>query len=120
MKISIQSLLDGARNASGAVAVIDTFRAFTTAAVALANGASRIIMVATVEEALALRAADSGSICMGRSEGRRHPASITGIRRLRSPQSISAAGPSFSAPVPEPRASLPPAPEPTAFMRPPW
>src|SRR5882762_5008906 len=65
MKISIQSLLDGARNASGAVAVIDTFRAFTTAAVALANGASRIIMVGTVEEALALRAAESGAICMG-------------------------------------------------------
>ena len=65
MKISIQSLLEGARNASGAVAVIDTFRAFTTAAVALANGASRIIMVATVEEALALRSAESGAICMG-------------------------------------------------------
>src|SRR5437879_1326598 len=64
MKISIQSLLDGARNASGAVAVIDTFRG-TTAAVALANSASRIIMVATIEEALALRAADSGSLCMG-------------------------------------------------------
>ena len=65
MKISIQSLLEGARNANGAVAVIDTFRAFTTAAVALANGASRIIMVATVEEALALRAAETGAICMG-------------------------------------------------------
>jgi alkanesulfonate monooxygenase SsuD/methylene tetrahydromethanopterin reductase-like flavin-dependent oxidoreductase (luciferase family) len=36
MKISIQSLLEGARNARGAVAVIDTFRALTTAAVALA------------------------------------------------------------------------------------
>src|SRR4051812_46281231 len=69
MKISIASLLDGARNASGAVAVIDTFRAFTTAAVALANGASRIIMVATVEEALALRAAESGAICMGEVRG---------------------------------------------------
>ena len=42
MKISIQSLLEGARKASGAVAVIDTFRAFTTAAVALANGAPQI------------------------------------------------------------------------------
>jgi 2-phosphosulfolactate phosphatase len=73
MKISIQTLLDGARNASGAVAVIDTFRAFTTAAVALANGASRIIMVATVEEALALRAADSGSICMGEVGGQAPP-----------------------------------------------
>jgi hypothetical protein len=36
MKISIQSLLEGARNASGALAVIGTFRAFTTAAGALA------------------------------------------------------------------------------------
>jgi 2-phosphosulfolactate phosphatase len=69
MKISIQSLLEGARNASGAVAVIDTFRAFTTAAVALANGASRIIMVGTVEEALALRAAERGAICMGEVRG---------------------------------------------------
>jgi 2-phosphosulfolactate phosphatase len=69
MKISIQSLLEGARNASGAVAVIDTFRAFTAAAVALANGASRIIMVGTVEEALALRAAERGAICMGEVRG---------------------------------------------------
>ena len=69
MKISIQSLLEGARNASGAVAVIDIFRAFTTAAVALANGASRIIMVGTVEEALALRAAERGAICMGEVRG---------------------------------------------------
>jgi 2-phosphosulfolactate phosphatase len=69
MKISIQSLLEGARTATGAVAVIDTFRAFTTAAVALANGASRIIMVGTVEEALALRAAESGAICMGEVGG---------------------------------------------------
>jgi 2-phosphosulfolactate phosphatase len=69
MKISIQSLLEGARNATGAVAVIDTFRAFTTAAVALANGASRIVMVGTVEEALALRVAESGAICMGEVRG---------------------------------------------------
>src|SRR4051812_23734161 len=70
MRISIQSLLDGARTATGAVAVIDTFRAFTTAAVALANGASRIIMVATVEEALSLRETEHGAICMGEVKGR--------------------------------------------------
>lgn len=69
MRISIQSLLEGARNVTGAVAVIDTFRAFTTAAVALASGASRIIMVGTVEEALALRAAESSAICMGEVGG---------------------------------------------------
>jgi 2-phosphosulfolactate phosphatase len=70
MRITIQSLLDGARTATGAVAVIDTFRAFTTAAVALANGASRIIMVATVDEALALCESEHGAICMGEVKGR--------------------------------------------------
>jgi 2-phosphosulfolactate phosphatase len=69
VNIAIRSLLDGAREATGAVAVIDTFRAFTTAAVALANGAARIVMVATVEEALALRSAESGAICMGEVGG---------------------------------------------------
>ena len=54
MKISIQSLLEGATRATGTVAVIDVFRAFITAAMALANGASRIVMVSTVEEALGL------------------------------------------------------------------
>ena len=51
MEISNHSLLEGARRATGTVAVIDVFRAFTTAAVALANGASRIVMVRTVDEA---------------------------------------------------------------------
>ena len=76
MKISIQSLLEGARNASGTVAVIDAFRAFTTAAVALANGASRVIMVATVEEALALRAAERAPFAWARTEGRRRGAAV--------------------------------------------
>jgi 2-phosphosulfolactate phosphatase len=39
--------------------ITDVFRAFTTAAVALANGASSIVMVRSVEEALALR--DAGT-----------------------------------------------------------
>ena len=52
------------------MAVIDVFRAFTTAAVALANGASGIVMVRTVEEALALRDAGIGQICMGEVGGR--------------------------------------------------
>jgi hypothetical protein len=73
MEIHIDSLLEGARRAMGSVAIIDVFRAFTTAAVALANGAARIIMVATVEEALALRAAAAGQICMGEVGGRAPP-----------------------------------------------
>ena len=70
MEISIHSLLEGATRATGTVAIIDVFRAFTTAAVALANGASKIVMVRTVEEALALREAGIGQICMGEVSGR--------------------------------------------------
>jgi 2-phosphosulfolactate phosphatase len=73
MEIRIESLLEGARRASGAVAVIDVFRAFTTAAVALAKGAQRIIMVGTVEEALALREQGLGQVCMGEVGGHAPP-----------------------------------------------
>ena len=61
----IGSLLEGARQAQGAVAIIDVFRAFTTGAVVLANGASRIVIVGSVDEALALRARGVAQICMG-------------------------------------------------------
>src|SRR6516225_9719976 len=70
MQISIHSLLEGAKRATGTVAIIDVFRAFTTAAVALANGALSIVMVRTVQEALALRDAGIGQICMGEIRGR--------------------------------------------------
>jgi len=70
MEISVHSLLEGAKGATGTVAVIDVFRAFTTAAIALANGATGIVMVRTVEEALALREAGIGQICMGEVRGR--------------------------------------------------
>jgi len=70
MEISIHSLLAGAKRATGPVAIIDVFRAFTTAAVALANGASSIVMVRSVEDAMALREAGIGQICMGEVRGR--------------------------------------------------
>src|SRR6516225_1107631 len=70
MEISIYSLLEGPTRATGIVVVIDVFRAFTTAAVALANGATSIVMVRTVEEGLALREAGIGQICMGEVRGR--------------------------------------------------
>ena len=70
MEISIYSLFEGAMQAKGTVAVIDVFRAFTTAAVALANGALKIVMVRTVDEALASREAGIGKICMGEVRGR--------------------------------------------------
>ena len=70
MDVSIQSLLEGAMQAVGAVAVIDVFRAFTTAAVALANGAEGIVMVSTTQDALGLRDCGVGQICMGEVGGR--------------------------------------------------
>lgn len=69
-EITIHSLLEGARRATGTVAVIDVFRAFTTAAVAFANGAARIVMVGAADEALRLRDAGVGQFCMGEVGGR--------------------------------------------------
>lgn len=73
MEIRIESLLEGAARARGAVAVIDVFRAFTSAAVVLAEGAERIVMVGTVEEALALRAGGAGQLCIGEVGGKAPP-----------------------------------------------
>ncbi|MFZ1885951.1 MAG: 2-phosphosulfolactate phosphatase [Rhodoplanes sp.] len=73
MDIWIGSLLEGAQQARGAVAIIDVFRAFTTAAVVLANGASRIIMVGDVTEAMKLRNDGLGQVCIGEVGGRAPP-----------------------------------------------
>jgi 2-phosphosulfolactate phosphatase len=83
MQISIGSLLVGAEQATGAVAIIDVFRAFTTAAVAFANGASHIIMVGSVDEALSLRTSGLAQVCMGEVGGRAPPGFA---RRLHSGQ----------------------------------
>jgi len=69
MEIRIDSLLEGAARATGTVAIIDVFRAFTTAAVALANGAARIVLVGSVEQALSLRDSGKGRICIGEVDG---------------------------------------------------
>jgi 2-phosphosulfolactate phosphatase len=69
MEIRIDSLLEGAARAAGTVVIIDVFRAFTTAAVALARSADKIVMVASVEEALALRRQGVGQLCMGEVGG---------------------------------------------------
>lgn len=71
MKVQVASLLDGAAQARGTVVVIDVLRAFSTAAVALGRGASRIVMVASLDEALALRAAGTVDLCVGERGGAR-------------------------------------------------
>jgi 2-phosphosulfolactate phosphatase len=73
MDIAIGSLIQGAQQATGAVAIIDVFRAFTTAAVAFANGASRIMMVSSVDEALGLRQSGIAQVCMGEVGGHAPP-----------------------------------------------
>jgi 2-phosphosulfolactate phosphatase len=70
MQVAIYSLLEGAQRAVGRVGVIDVLRAFTTAAVALVNGASRIVMVGPVDEALALRASGIDDCCIGEVGGK--------------------------------------------------
>ena len=72
MEVTIESLLEGAKRATGAVVIVDVFRAFTTAAVALARGAERIVMVAEIDEALRLRDQGVGRDLRGRSQ--RYPA----------------------------------------------
>jgi 2-phosphosulfolactate phosphatase len=69
MEIKIESLLEGAGRAQGTVVIVDVFRAFTTAAVALAHGAQRIIMVPGIEEALRLRDQGLGAVCVGEVNG---------------------------------------------------
>lgn len=69
MHVIIDSLVDGARRATGTVVIIDVFRAFTTAAVAFSRGASKIIMVAEAEEAIELRRRGLGDLCMGEIDG---------------------------------------------------
>jgi 2-phosphosulfolactate phosphatase len=71
MEIRMESLLEGARRATGTVVIVDVFRAFTTAAVALARGAERIVLVAEPAEARRLRDRGIGDLCIGEVDGKR-------------------------------------------------
>jgi 2-phosphosulfolactate phosphatase len=70
-RITITSLAVSASQARGAVVIIDVFRAFTTAAIALRNGAEAIVMVGDLDTALALRDRGVGSRCIGERRGQR-------------------------------------------------
>jgi 2-phosphosulfolactate phosphatase len=71
MEIKRLSLIDGARKAMGLTVIIDVFRAFTTAAYVMANGAYRIYPVETVEQAFRLREENPMWILMGERDGKR-------------------------------------------------
>src|SRR5205823_6736333 len=73
MEIYLASLLRGAQEAEGTTIIIDVFRAFTTAAVAFDRGAEQIVLVAEVDEAVALRRRGVGHLCIGEVDGKRPP-----------------------------------------------
>lgn len=71
MQVCIDSLIDGAARAQGTVIIVDVFRAFTTAAIALRKGAEKIILVADIQEALNLKGRGLGDLCLGEVGGKR-------------------------------------------------
>jgi 2-phosphosulfolactate phosphatase len=67
--ITVGSFSQGAAVEHGSVVVIDVFRAFTTAAVALSRGAEAIVMVDDLDHAVRLRDRGVGCYCMGERGG---------------------------------------------------
>ncbi len=61
--------LEGAANAAGVAVVIDTFRAFTTAAYAQAQGVGTHYLVSTVEEAREIAERHRGALLCGEVDG---------------------------------------------------
>jgi 2-phosphosulfolactate phosphatase len=71
MRIERLSLISGAKEARGLTVVIDVFRACTTAAYVMANGAERIVPVGSLEEAFETRRRHPGWVLMGERDGER-------------------------------------------------
>ena len=71
MDITVSSLIEGARRATGITVIIDVFRCFTTEAVAFEMGAEKIILVAEIEEAFELKSNGVGDVLMGEVGGKR-------------------------------------------------
>ncbi len=88
MKIEVVDHVAGARQARGIALVIDVFRAFTVAPHAVAAGASRVLPVAAIEDALALRTELPNAVLVGERHARRLP----GFDAGNSPTEILAAG----------------------------
>ncbi len=71
MEILRLSLISGAKEARGLAVIIDVFRAFTTAAYVMANGAERIYPVGSLDEAFGLKGLHPDWVLMGERGGRR-------------------------------------------------
>lgn len=73
MEILRLSLVEGSKEARGLTVVIDVFRAFSTAAYVMANGAEIIHPVGSLEEAFRLRELHPDWLLMGEREGKKVP-----------------------------------------------
>lgn len=71
MDVRRLSLVSGAGEARGLAVIIDVFRAFTTAAYVMANGAERIIPVGSLEEAFCLKREHPDWVLIGERGGKR-------------------------------------------------
>jgi 2-phosphosulfolactate phosphatase len=88
VQIEVVDHVAGAARARGIALVIDVFRAFTVAPHAVAAGASRVLPVGDIEDALALRQAMPDAVLVGERHARRLP----GFDAGNSPTEILAAG----------------------------
>jgi len=91
MKIICDSLYKGALAAKGVAVIIDVFRAFTCAPLLFSMGVEKLFLVATPEQAFALKEKDRDLILVGEVSG----IPIKGFDFGNSPSEILRKGPEF-------------------------
>jgi 2-phosphosulfolactate phosphatase len=87
MEIRIEHLLAGARGAKGLAVIIDVFRAATTAAYIMGNGADEIILAGSFPEAFKYKKNDPDCVLVGE----KHGLSVPGFDYGNSPYEVSLA-----------------------------
>jgi 2-phosphosulfolactate phosphatase len=91
MQISCDSLLEGARRARGTAVIIDVFRAFTCTPLLFTLGIEKSVLVATPDQAFALKEKDRELILLGEVRG----IPIQGFDLGNSPTEILCKNPGF-------------------------
>ncbi|MCU0596416.1 MAG: 2-phosphosulfolactate phosphatase [Desulfobacterota bacterium] len=91
MKIICDSLYNGALAARGVAVIIDVFRAFTCAPLLFSMGVEKLFLIATPEQAFALKETDKDLILVGEVSG----IPIKGFDFGNSPSEILKKDPSF-------------------------
>ena len=91
MKIVCESLYNGALAARGVAVIVDVFRAFTCAPLLFSMGIEKLFLIATPEQAFALKEKDRDLILVGEVSG----ISIEGFDFGNSPSEILKKGPEF-------------------------